>query len=106
MPYKPTQAMRDAARVALEYNDNSAYSKRWGTPVGRRRARKIVDNGDFNKAEITDIFSFLSRFKRQYETQRQAKKYGKAYYAYLGWGGPSGLTWAKDKLERYERAGE
>jgi len=52
------------------------------------------------------MFSFLSRFKKQYDTQRQAKKYGKAYYAYLGWGGPSGLTWAKDKLERYERAGE
>ena len=106
MPYKPTQQMRDAARTALEYNASVSPSKRWGTPVGRRRARKIVDNGEFNKSEISQIFAFLSRFKKDYEIQRKAKKYGKAYYAYLGWGGPSGLTWAKDKLERYERAGE
>tara|TARA_Y100000287_G_C14007253_1_gene250465 strand:+ start:259 stop:579 length:321 start_codon:yes stop_codon:yes gene_type:complete len=106
MPYRPTKAMQDAARVALEYNDSVSYSQRWGTSVGRRRARKIADNGLFEKDEISQIFSFLSRFEKDYERQRAAKKYGKAYYAYLGWGGPSGLTWAKDKLERYERAGE
>ena len=64
MPYKPTQAMRDAARVALEYNDSVSPSNRWGTPVGRRRARKIMDNGEFDKAEISQIFAFLSRFKK------------------------------------------
>lgn len=98
--------MRDAARVALEYNDSVSYSQRWGTSVGRRRARKIADNGSFDKDEINQIFAFLSRFQKDYERQRASKKYGKAYYAYLGWGGPSGITWAKDKLERYERAGE
>jgi hypothetical protein len=106
MPYRPTQAMRDAAQTALNYNDEVAPSKRWGTPVGRRRARKIVNNGEFDKTEIAQIFAFLSRFKDEYERQRSAKKYGKAYMAYLGWGGPSGLTWAEDKLRRYERAGE
>ncbi len=106
MPYKPTQQMRDAARTALEYNAKAPVSQRWGTPVGRRRARKIVNNGEFNKTEIAQIFAFLSRFKDEYERQRSAKKYGKAYYAVLGWGGPSGLTWAEDKLRRYERAGE
>tara|TARA_Y100000289_G_scaffold23155_1_gene22578 strand:- start:736 stop:1056 length:321 start_codon:yes stop_codon:yes gene_type:complete len=106
MPYKPTQAMRDAARVALEYNDSVSPSNRWGTPVGRRRARKIMDNGEFDKAEISQIFAFLSRFEEDYNKQRYSKKYGKAYYAYLGWGGPSGLTWAEDKLRRYEKAGE
>ena len=106
MPYKPTQQMRDAAKTALEYNQRAPQSQRWGTSVGRRRARKIADNGSFDKSEISQIFAFLSRFKKDYDTQRASKKYGKAYYAYLGWGGPAGLTWAKDKLERYERAGE
>ncbi len=106
MPYRPTQAMRDAAQTALNYNDEVAPSKRWGTPVGRRRARKIVNNGEFDKTEIAQIFAFLSRFKDEYERQRSAKKYGKAYYAYLGWGSTAGLTWAEDKLRRYERAGE
>ena len=106
MPYRPTKAMIDAAKTAIEYNENSAYSKRWGTTVGRRRAKKIAENGLFGKDEINQIYAFLKRFEKDYETQRNAKKYGKAYYAYMGWGGPSGIAWAKDKLERYERAGE
>ena len=98
--------MKKAAQTALDYNDSVAPSKRWGTSVGIRRARKIASGGEFDRAEIAQISGFLSRFKKDYETQRAAKKYGKAYYAYLGWGGPSGLAWAQDKLSRYERAGE
>lgn len=98
--------MIDAAKRALDYNDSVAYSQRWGTTVGRRRARKIADNGLFDKDEITQISAFLARFKEDYERQKNARKYGKAYYAYLGWGGPAGVAWAKDKLERYEAKGE
>ena len=98
--------MRDAARVALEYNASVSPSKRWGTPVGRRRAKKIAENGLFGKDEINQIYAFLKRFEKNYEIQRNAKKYGKAYYAMMAWGGPSGIAWAKDKLDRYERAGE
>jgi len=106
MPYTATKTMQSAARTALDYNKSAPYSQRWGTSVGRRRAKKIAEGGEFNKAEISQIFAFLKRFEKDYTTQRNAKKYGKAYYAYMGWGGPDALTWAKDKLERYERAGE
>lgn len=106
MPYRPNEAMMRAAQTALDYNDSVTPSNRWGTPVGIRRARKIADGGLFDKDEITAMFSFLSRFKDTYEQQRASKRYGKGYYAYLGWGGPSALPWAEDKLARYERAGE
>lgn len=106
MPYRPNEAMRKAAMTALDYNDNVSPSNRWGTSVGQRRARKIAANQEFDKAEITQILAFLKRFEEDYERQRAAKKYGKAYYAYLGWGGPSGIAWAEDKLAKYERAGE
>ena len=106
MPYRANKTMQSAARTALDYNKSAPYSQRWGTSVGRRRAKKIAEGGEFNKAEISQIFAFLKRFEKDYTTQRNAKKYGKAYYAYMGWGGPDALTWAKDKLERYERAGE
>ena len=43
---------------------------------------------------------------RTYEYQKDAGKPGKGYYAVLGWGGPSALGWARDKLERYRAAGE
>jgi hypothetical protein len=93
--------MQRAAQTALDYNDTVSPSKRWGTSVGIRRARKIADAGLFDEAEISQIFAFLKRFEKDYETQRAAKQYGKAYYAFLGWGGPSGIAWAEDKLARY-----
>lgn len=106
MPYRPNDAMRKAARTALNYNNDVSPSQRWGTSVGLRRANKIAEGGLFDKDEISQIFAFLKRFEKDYERQRASKKYGKAYYAFLGWGGPSGITWAEDKLSRYERAGE
>ena len=101
MPYRPNQSMMKAAQTALDYNDRVAPSNRWGTAVGIRRARTIAAGREFDEAEINKIFAFLKRFQKDYEAQRATKKYGKAYYAYLGWGGPSGIAWAEDKLARY-----
>ena len=106
MPYRPNEAMRKAAMTALDYNDRVSPSNRWGTSVGIRRARKIAAGEEFDREEISKIHAFLKRFEKDYERQRASKKYGKAYYAYLGWGGPSGIAWAVDKLAKYERAGE
>jgi len=98
----PNKAMQAAAQTALDYNDSVPSSQRWGTTVGRRRARKIAAGGDFDRDEISQISAFLSRFAGDYEKQRAAGKYGKGYYAYMGWGGPSGLAWAKDKLSQID----
>ena len=94
--------MQRAAQTALDYNANVAPSRRWGTSTGLARARKIARGGEFDEAEISQIYAFLKRFEKDYERQRSAKKYGKAYYAYLGWGGPSAVAWSEDKLARYE----
>lgn len=98
--------MQQAAQRALDYNASVSPSQRWGTSTGLAKARKIAAGEAFDRDEIAQMSGFLARFAEDYETQRAAKKYGKAYYAYLGWGGPSGLAWAKDKLAKYERAGE
>lgn len=102
MPYKPNEAMQKAAQTALNYNDEVSPSRRWGTATGLRRARKIAAGREFDEDEIIQISAFLKRFSKDYERQRAAKEYGKAYYAYLGWGGPSGIAWAEDKLKKYE----
>ena len=106
MPYAPNEMMKKAAQTALNYNDEVAPSRRWGTATGLRRARKIAAGQKFDEQEITEILGFLKRFQSQYETQRAAKKYGKAYYAFLGWGGNSGIAWAEDKLRLYQRKRE
>ena len=52
MPYRPNDAMRKAARTALNYNNDVSPSQRWGTSVGLRRANKIAEGGLFDKDEI------------------------------------------------------
>jgi hypothetical protein len=106
MPYAPNEMMKKAAQTALNYNDEVAPSRRWGTATGLRRARKIAAGQKFDEQEITEILAFLKRFEGEFERQRAAKKYGKAYYAVMGWGGPSGIAWAEDKLRLYQRKRE
>jgi len=106
MPYKPNKMMQADAKRAIEYNESVAPSQRWGTQVGKVRAQQIAKGETLSKDVIMRMFSFLSRHMRTYEYQKNAGKPGKGYYAVLGWGGPSALGWARDKLERYRAAGE
>tara|TARA_R110000796_G_scaffold163631_3_gene280604 strand:+ start:6659 stop:6982 length:324 start_codon:yes stop_codon:yes gene_type:complete len=104
MGYKPNKAMQAAAQTALNYNENAVASQRWGTRVGTARARKLAAGLEFNRTEIAQIFAFLKRFEKDYKAQQASKKYGKGYYAFLGWGGPTGIAWAEEKLTAYENA--
>jgi hypothetical protein len=106
MPYRPNKQMQDAARVAIEWNEEQPPSGKWGTTTGRRRAGAISRGELLSKDIIIRMYSFLQRHKNTYEAQRASGNYGKGYYAYMGWGGPSALGWAEDKLERYRAAGE
>ena len=55
MPYAPNEMMKKAAQTALNYNDEVAPSRRWGTATGLRRARKIAAGQKFDEQEITEI---------------------------------------------------
>ena len=98
--------MQEAARVAIKWNEAQPPSGKWGTTTGRRRAGTISRGELLSKDIILRMYSFLKRHERTYQMQRDSKNYGKGYYAYMGWGGPSAIGWAEDKLERYRAAGE
>ena len=106
MPYKPNQAMQAAAKRAIEYNLNVVPSQRWGTRVGKIRAQQIAQGKALSPDVILRMYSYLSRARSVYLAQRDAKKYGKGYFAYLGWGGETALGWAEDKISKMQRAGE
>ena len=106
MPYAPNQAMQQAAQRAIAYNESVAPSQRWGTQVGKVRAQQIAKGEKLSPDVILRMYSYLSRTRSLYEAQRDAKKYGKAYYAHLGWGGETALAWAADKIRRMQNAGE
>jgi len=100
MSFPPNEAMRKAAQTAINWNLKQPASGKWGTTVGRRRANQISRGENLSMDVISRMYSFLSRHQDTYSAQRDTGKRGKGYYAYLGWGGPSALAWAKDKLNR------
>lgn len=106
MPYRPTKRMQADAKRAIEYNETVPPSRRWGTRTGKIRAQQIARGDELSADVIVRMYSFLSRHMHTYETQLRADRPGKGFYAVLGWGGPTALAWAEDKIARMQRAGE
>ena len=94
--YKPTQAMADAARRGLKLRMASSPSRRGGTAVGMARARQFANRQQVSLDIVKRTFSFLSRAATYYKPGENTP----GTQAYLLWGGPAGLTWAKNILDK------
>ena len=106
MPYRPNKQMVEDAKRAIAYNESVPPSQRWGTPTGRRRAGQIA-RGELLSADIiVRMASFLARHRRNYERYVGVDKKGKGWASYLGWGGPSAVAWAEDKIRKMRASGE
>ncbi len=89
--YKPTEEMAAAARRGLKMRAESAPSRRGGTAVGLARARQFSRREAVSLDVVKRTFSFLSRARTYYE----AGKNTPGTQAYLLWGGPAALAWAR-----------
>jgi hypothetical protein len=96
--YKPTQAMADAARRGLKLRLESSPSNRGGTAVGMARARQFANRSEVSLDIVKRTFSFLSRAATYYKPGENTP----GTQAYLLWGGPAGLTWARNILDNIE----
>jgi hypothetical protein len=94
--YKPTQAMADAARRGLKLRMASSPSRRGGTAVGMARARQFANRSEVSLDIVKRTYSFLSRAATYYKPGENTP----GTQAYLLWGGPAGLTWAKNILDK------
>jgi len=94
--YKPTQAMADAARRGLKLRMASSPSRRGGTAVGMARARQFSQRESVSLDVVKRTYSFLSRAATYYKPGENTP----GTQAYLLWGGPAGLTWAKNILDK------
>jgi len=94
--YKPTQAMAAAARRGLKLRMESSPSNRGGTAVGMARARQFANRSEVSLDIVKRTFSFLSRAAVYYKPGENTP----GTQAYLLWGGPAGLTWAKNILDK------
>jgi len=94
--YRPTEAMANAAKRGLKMREASSPSNRGGTAVGLARANQFANRQQVSLDVVKRTFSFLSRAKTYYKPGENTP----GTQAYLLWGGPSGLTWARNILDQ------
>jgi hypothetical protein len=94
--YTPTEAMANAAKRGLKMREASSPSNRGGTAVGLARANQFANRQQVSLDIVKRTFSFLSRAKVYYKPGENTP----GTQAYLLWGGPSGLTWARNILDQ------
>jgi len=97
--FVPTQAMARAARQGLLMRRGSPRSGQGGTSVGLARARQFSQRRPVSLDVVKRTFSFLSRAKSYYKPGVNTP----GTQAYLLWGGPAGLVWARNILEKEKK---
>ena len=80
-----------AARRGLKMRAESPPSRRGGTAIGLARARQFARGENVSMDTVRRTFSFLSRAKTYYKPGSNTP----GTQAYLLWGGPAGLSWAR-----------
>ena len=96
MNYRPNEEMSRAAKRGLKIREQSVPSNQGGTQVGLVRANQFADRKPVSIETVMRTYQFLSRHAKNYKPGENTK----GTQAYLMWGGPAGLTWAKNILER------
>ena len=92
--YRPTGAMAEAASRGLKMREASTPSNRGGTAVGLARANQFANREQVSLDVVRRTFSFLSRARVYYKPGENTP----GTQAYLLWGGPAGLVWARNIL--------
>jgi hypothetical protein len=87
--------MAAAAQQGLRMREESSPSNRGGTAVGLARANQFAKRENVSLDIVKRTFSFLSRAKVYYKPGSNTP----GTQAYLLWGGPAGLTWARRILD-------
>jgi hypothetical protein len=96
--YRATEAMAAAARQGLAMRAQLPRSRQGGTAVGLARANQFARREQVSLDTVRRTFSFLSRARVYYTPGSETP----GTQAYLLWGGPAGLVWARAILRSLE----
>ena len=98
--YRATEQMAAAARRGLAMRAQQPRSSQGGTAVGLARANQFVNRESVSLDTVRRTFSFLSRARVYYKPGSETP----GTQAYLLWGGPAGLVWARSILDSLEKS--
>ena len=97
MAFRPTDEMSRAAQRGLRMRAQQPRSNRGGTAVGLARANQFANRELVSLDTVRRTFAFLSRAAEFYKPGSESP----GTQAYLLWGGPAGLSWARQILKNY-----
>ena len=98
--YRATEQMAAAARRGLAMRAQQPRSSQGGTAVGLARANQFANREPVSLDTVRRTFSFLSRARVYYKPGSETP----GTQAYLLWGGPAGLVWARSILNSMEKS--
>lgn len=95
--YKVPESARNNARKVLRWREEHPDEIRGMTSVGWRRARQLADNEYIGYDTVAKMAAF-NRHRKNAEIDPEFKNEpwrDAGYVAWLGWGGTSGVDWAR-----------
>jgi HK97 family phage portal protein len=102
---KPPESVASNARRALEVRETKPESQRGMTEIGIARARDLANRANLSEDTIRRMVAYFER----HESDKQGETWddqGKGWQAWNGWGGDEGWSWAKRKVEEFDRQRE
>jgi len=99
---KPTQAMADNAKRALEVRKSKPPSERGMTAVGIARARDISNRKNLSQDTVKRMLSYFQRHEVDKKGETW-KEQGKGWQAWNGWGGDEGYSWARSIVDKLDK---
>lgn len=103
--YKAPASARNNARRVLRWKEKYGDEVKGMTAVGWRRANQLANNENLSR----DTVARMAQFARHRKNAEVDPKYkdtpwkDRGYVAWLGWGGTSGVNWAKAKMEALKK---
>lgn len=104
----PPESAQNNAKKVLRWKEEHGDEVTAMTETGWRRAQQLA-NGNSLSIETVRAMSQFARHKdnSKIDSEYEGEPWkDNGYVAWLGWGGDSGIEWAKKKVDEYERKAE
>jgi len=94
-------SVKHNAQAVLKYIEENGWGS-CGTPVGKQRANQLAKGEPISEDTIRRMYSYLSRHEGDLDS---SKGYGDGCgkLMYDSWGGKSALSWAKSKINTFDK---
>jgi len=104
--FKPPAGARAAARKALRWREKYGEKVKGGTRVGWTRANQLASGENLSRETVGRMASFFARHEGNEKVDPKYKDEpwrDAGYVSFLLWGGATGRSWAKDKMDSLEK---